>query len=130
MTQLEKNLLDWENEDRDIFDDLFTYFEKEFGRHDCWDIADEGRRLWNLMFDECIEQQSVKDGLFKAITAHAEDCAFANVADVLGVDVNDLQCAVEEWHTKDHLQFPVGPDELMRLCFKNATERQQYETRG
>jgi hypothetical protein len=114
-TDTEKALLDWDNEERDICNDLHEHFAA-FGRWDYTEVADEARRVWNLMFDADIEKGSPSNGVFSACAAQASHGAFSSVAAALGVDVMALKCVVEEWYEKqDKLPPPVSKDRFMTL---------------
>lgn len=116
----EKVLLDWESDDRDPGDDLHRHFE-DYGRWDWCDISDEGRRVWNLMFNDEIEEWSPQDGVFSAIAAQASHGAFAAVAAALGVDMEALRHAAAEWYeNQDNLPPPVSPEQFMAKCVEAA----------
>jgi hypothetical protein len=75
-------------------DDLHRYFSAWGGRS--WvEVAAEGRRIYNLMFDdEKMDEYSPLDDLFHAVAAQAAAGAIAVVAEEFGIDAEELEDTV------------------------------------
>lgn len=120
--ETEHALKNFDAEDAFSQDDLHHHFE-EFAARDWCSIADEGLRIWNLMFEEGIESESPKDAVFNAIAAKASSGAFESVAAALGVDARALEAAVEPWYMKDQAAqslAPVAPGRLLEMIEKST----------
>ena len=114
--ETENALKDWQNEARDSGDDLHHHFS-EYGRWDWCEISDEARRVWNLMFDEDIDDDSPKDGVWTAAAAQAAEGAFSTVAAALGVDAKAFQMAIAPWYeNQDEPPPAVTAERLIELC--------------
>ena len=76
------------------------------------DIANEAERMWNVMFQVELEEDSTFPGLFDGIAAQAAYGAIVGVARMLGVNPEELNWAVGNWNgferkdIPDPLQFP------------------------
>ena len=89
----------------------------DYGRWHWCDIADEARRVWNLMFCDWVEKDSAMDAVWTAAADQAADGAYAAVAAALGVDRIALRDAVEPWLIKqDSPPPPISPQSLLELC--------------
>lgn len=89
----------------------------EHGRWHWCEIADEARRVWNLMFYDTVEKDSAMDAVWTAAADQAADGAYAAVAAALGVDRIALRDAVEPWLIKqDSPPPPISPQSLLELC--------------
>ncbi len=89
----------------------------EHGRWQWCEIANEARRVWNLMFSDTVEKDSAMDAVWTAAAAQAADGAYAAVAAALGVDCIALRDAVEPWLLKqDSPPPPISPQRLLELC--------------
>ena len=100
----------------DVGDALHEYMI-DYGRWHWCDIADEARRVWNLMFFDTVEKDSAMDAVWTAAAAQAADGAYAAVAAALGVDCFALREAVEPWlYAQDSPPPPISPQRLLELC--------------
>jgi len=126
--KIEEALRNWDNADSDLEDDLYRYFINEFNRWDWADIANEARRVWQLMFDEEIEDDSPVSYIFCAIAASAYNGAMASVAAAIGVDQDGLELAASHWYeNQDALPPPVTTRRgLLALIKKVKKEIDQY----
>ena len=89
----------------------------DYGRWHWCDIADEARRVWNLMFFDTVEKDSAMDAVWTAAAAQAADGAYASVAAALGVDFFALRDAVEPWlYAQDSPPPPISPQRLLEMC--------------
>jgi hypothetical protein len=89
-------------------DDMHNHFDK-FGRWDWVDVKAEGSRVYGLMFDCDVEDDSPIDDLISAVAAQAHDGAMCAVAACLGVPARALTLAVAEWsENQDQLPPPVA----------------------
>lgn len=115
-TETEAALLDWENESRLVEDDIHVHMA-DFGRWHWSEVADEGRRLCALMFDEEFDKDSPKDSILQGVAAQSAHGVFAAVAAALGVAAEDLEYAihVEYLDRQDDVPRPIGADALMRV---------------
>jgi hypothetical protein len=87
--------------------DMHNHFEK-FGRWDWCDVKAEGNRVYGLMFDCTVDDDSPIDDLISAVAAQAHDGAMCAVAACLGVPARTLHLAVAEWSEgQDSLPPPV-----------------------
>jgi len=98
LTETEKKLLKW-NDPGDTSDtcDLIPkhFTETQVAFSDWPDAANEGVRLYGLMFQEHIEPFSPLDGLFSGVAAAAYCLAIQQVAEQLGVTEFAVRCALE-----------------------------------
>lgn len=107
-TEHEAYILRWQQQDVDEADRLHAHFstlEKSGHLKDCWDVADEGRRIWNLMFSDNIEERSAADSVFASIAASAYDLALRHVARRLGVSAFAVRCALDDEGKPDAERF-------------------------
>jgi hypothetical protein len=132
--ETEKALLDWENDDDEHCpsNDLHIHFE-EFGRWNWVDIAEEARRIHNLMFNDHVEDGSPVDGLWNAVAAQAAHGAYCSVAAALGVDAKSLFYVIASWYeNQDAPPPPVTADKLIELCKEKKmeldTEKMELDT--
>jgi len=96
-TVFEEKLKNWKNGNTDTYEAAMGHFA-QFGSWNDGDIAEEGIRLFNLMFDAEIEQCSPMSDIFTAVAAQSANGAFAAVAKMLGVSFYDLKEAVAHWY--------------------------------
>ena len=88
----------------------------DFGRWPYEEIADEARRVWNLMFHDQVQKGSAMDAVWTAAAAQAADGAYAAVASAIGVEGYGLREAVEPWLlNQDSPPSPISPQELFEL---------------
>lgn len=114
--ETEAALKDWQNDERCVLDDLIRHFEDGFGRWDWCEIAEEARRVHNLMFHDDVEDESPTDCLWSAVAAQANHGAYAAVAAALGVDRGALERAVARWEeNQDNPPAPVSPHIFMMM---------------
>ena len=99
----EKRLLDWKSGKTDTYENAMGYFA-QFESWNDGEIAEEGIRLLNVMFDLDIEQYSPIHDVIMAVAAQSANGAFSAVAQMLGVEVDDLKKAVSYWY--DHKEDP------------------------
>lgn len=80
----------------DVGDSVHRHFTELAASFDDYlDVANEGRRLWNVMLDDGIEAWSPEDSLISGVAAAAYHLAISEVATKLGVSAMALQCAME-----------------------------------
>ncbi|OSM07674.1 hypothetical protein [Magnetofaba australis] len=109
----------WRERD-DPLDDIIRHFTDDFARWDWCDVADEGRRICNLMFDLDIEKHSPFDGIFAGVAAQANHGAINAMAAALGVDGRVLYLALAHWsEEQDNPPQPVTFDALMEMGRKS-----------
>ena len=94
--QIVERLKDWKNDEEEIADNMLRYFE-DFPSWNDVDIAAEGVMLLNVMFGMDIETDSPVYDTICGITAQGAEGAFAMIAKMLGVDINDLKEALFYW---------------------------------
>lgn len=125
----DEELKAWETSETDINNDLHVHFAA-WGRWDWCDIAEEGRRVGNVMFDECVEENSARDAVMSAAVAHADHMAYEAMAAALGVDAIDLRIVVADWSEKqDNLPPPVTAQRLMEMVAEMKVERSTWGNR-
>ena len=109
----------------DIGDALHTHFT-DFQRWDWCEIADETRRIWNLMFKERVEPDSPMDAVWTAAVAQAYDGGIAAVAAALGVDRLALREVVAHWYEhQDELPPPITAELMLKRCEEAVIARHQ-----
>lgn len=109
----------------DPADDIHSHFAASSLRDWC-DVADEARRIYNLMFadieEENVEDGSPIDGVWTGAAAQAAHGVWSAVADALGLDKNILEATLEDWY------FPCGevpPPITMDEFIKQYKEHEQ-----
>ena len=111
----------WENQDSDLLSDSLVL---HFKNHDRWfwrDVAEEGLRVYNMMFEENAEKCSPLDSLITNVAASAADGVFAAIAAAMGVRSSDLECAVSRWYDDQDIATPaIGLERLRQMLPKNA----------
>ncbi len=98
MSETERRILKWDDPDdgSDTCDLIHKHFTECSGKFETWsDVADEGLRLWNMMFSDNIEEGSPTDGVLTGIAAAGYELAIAHVASQLGVSGYAVECALE-----------------------------------
>lgn len=109
----------------DIGDALHTHFT-DFQRWDWCEIADETRRIWNLMFKEGVEPDSPMDAVWTAAVAQAFDGGIAAVAAALGLDQYALRDIVAPWaEHQDALPPPITPEIMQMRCREAVIAREK-----
>lgn len=108
MSDTEKRILQWarENNDSDTCNDIHVHFNELAEKFDEWPaVAAEGLRLWNMMFEDDVEEFSAIDGVIAGVSAAAYDLAIRQVAKQLGVSRRALMCALERKNDGDSTAF-------------------------
>ena len=124
----DNELKTWNREDLDISNALHIHFEK-WGRWDWCDIAEEARRVNNLMFGEAVDEGSALDAITTAAVAHANHTAYEAMAAALGVNADDLEGTIKEWSEyQDDLPPPVTAARLMEMI--GDTKKEWEESFG
>lgn len=95
--ETEDRLKSWNAEDAFPLDDMHVHM-RDFGRWYWEDAATEGRRIYNLMFNENVENDSPVDAVFQGVAAQAAHGVFAAVAAALGVSPEAVKMAMEPWY--------------------------------
>ena len=106
LTELEGRLAGWDTNDDETSDTIhkhFTVMEKQF--EDWGDIADEGRRLWSLMFAETIESESAIGSVICGVAASGYALAVRHVAEKLGVSPVSVMVGLESKGNADAQSF-------------------------
>jgi hypothetical protein len=122
VADIEKRLRNWAGDDSqddcDLLHGLFRMREQNFSE---WmEVADEGRRVWNLMFSDDVEESSPVDGVFGAIAASAYNLALSKVANEMGLSVRAVESALDpcfcEFHykSKSFVEICMAEDARMR----------------
>ena len=91
-------ILKWDdpNDDSDTCDLIHRHFTEISATLEDWgDVADEGLRLWKLMFEEDVESQSPIDGVLAGVAAAAYELAIEHIAKQIGVSGLAVRCALE-----------------------------------
>jgi hypothetical protein len=119
LTETEKAILKWDDPEdtSDTCDLIHKHFEEHGGAFSDWtEVANEGVRLYGLMFEEDVESWSPLDGVLSGVAASAYCLAIAKVAKQLGVSELAVHCALETERSDD-------ADGFVRECkqFKQAT---------
>lgn len=110
--ETEDRLRRWEDDDTYYEDDIHVHFEQ----FDSWDwcrIADEGSRVYGIMFDEEVEEGSPISALHSGIAAAASNGMVAAFAKALGLEELPLLHAISAWYEKQDNPPPGGFDALM-----------------
>lgn len=110
----------------DVADDIHRHFEATKLRDWC-EVADEARRIHNLMFveagEEFVEDGSPLDGVWTGAAAQAAHGVWATVADALGLNKNILEATLEDWYIHGgEVPPPMTMDEFM----KRYKEQEQF----
>lgn len=93
----EEKLKNWKNGNTDTYEAAMGHFS-QFGSWNDGEIAEEGVRLFNLMFEAEIEQYSPMSDIFTVVAAQSANGAFLAVAKMLGVSFYDLKEAAAHWY--------------------------------
>lgn len=111
--ETEDRLKSWDSESAVPLDDM-TVHMNDFGRWSWYDIAEEGRRISNLMFDEDVESDSPADAVIHGVAVQAAKGVFAAVAAALGVSAQAFEMAMEPWYEdQDDHPKPMSPEKLV-----------------
>ena len=85
----------------EVADDIHTYFESTKLRDWC-EVADDARRIYNLMFadipEEEVEDGAPLDGIWTGASAQAAHGVWTAVADALGLNKSVLEGVMEDWY--------------------------------
>ena len=96
LTKFEDRLIGWETNDDDTADTIHAHFTAMEDRFQDWgDVADEGRRLWSMMFEETIESDSPLGDVLSGIAASGFALAIRQVAARLGVSPTSVMVGLE-----------------------------------
>ncbi len=121
----------WENQDSDLLSDSLVL---HFKNHDRWlwrDVADEGLRVYNMMFEETAEMQSPLGSLIANVAASAADGVFSAIAAALGVKSSGLECAVSRWYDDQDIATPaIGLERLHQMLPKDADPSWEHVVLG
>lgn len=89
-------------------DDMYNHFT-QMDRWDWCEISDEGKRIYGLMFDVIVHDDSPVNDLISAVAAQASHGAIAAVAACLGVPADTLRHTVASWsENQDNPPPPVA----------------------
>lgn len=109
----------------DPADDIHAHFNSTNLRDWC-EVADEARRIYNLMFadtpDEIVEDGAPIDGIWTGAAAQAAHGVWVAVADALGLEEKILQGVMEDWYM---LHGDVPPPMTMDEFQKRYKEEEQ-----
>lgn len=98
--QLREAILDWVLTDYDTEDLLYRYFKKT-GLREWTEIADEGKTLYEEMFDCEVESGSPVASVICAVALQGRDGAIAAMAAMLGWDRKMLSLVLSRWSEAD-----------------------------
>lgn len=98
--ECERLLQSWETNDCDLEDVVHAYFD-ECGVESWVDAADEGRKVWSLMFDTPVEEESPIHAVLLGVAAAASYSAFNAAERALGLPLNSLHLEVEKANAKE-----------------------------
>jgi len=105
--KISEELKNWETTEEELGSLLHEHFE-DFGKWSWCEIAEEGRGVWNEMFNEDVQEDSPIDGIISAVAAQAGEAAFVAVATMLGVDVKGFRYLVDYWYEfQDNVPPPL-----------------------
>ena len=110
-------LRDYENlSGEEFFETLLEHFD-EFDRWDDTEIADEASRVYRIIFQEDIEDDSPFTEFIRLIASAASSGVFSAFAYALDIDKAQLQIALSKFQEfRDSLPPPVSSlDELMKM---------------
>jgi hypothetical protein len=117
-------LRNWQDSDADYCDELHRHF-KEFGGSDWIEASDEARRVYHLMSGREVDAYSVIGGILSAVAAYAEYVAYQDVAQVLGVERQYLESAVESLKKQDGVSPAIRATILLE---KVEAAKLEFET--
>lgn len=101
MSNFEKRLAAWQDDESDVLDLMVWHFESR--KDGDWiEVADESRRLLNLMFnpddpDMQIQPDSAMDGAISGIAVAGWNSAIRAVAEILGCDAKALDGVISDF---------------------------------
>jgi hypothetical protein len=106
---------------------LFVHFSSENFNEWSWcDIYQEGLRVFNLIYDTKVEDETVLSDLFAAMCAQAQDSAFYAICAALGVSSEALIEVVSDWLENQHnLPKPITIKEFGEKIEKMTLELQE-----
>lgn len=118
-----------EGNDSDALDEVEEALYEHFEAYNRWnwcEIADETRRIWNLLFDTDVENESPMDFVWAAAIAQAYYGGVHAAAACLGLDKYGFQHAIAPWaEHQDALPPPITAEELVRRCEEYVIARNQ-----
>lgn len=109
-------LRDWRNEDRDIQDDLFRHFIAFASSSEHWvEVSEEVLRVWNVMFDEEVEESSTIDAVLSAAVFAGHKLAILQICRALGLYHEAVEMTLERFGEEGELRSPVSAAEFIEL---------------
>ena len=88
---LEQEIANWDREDVDLGDAVHKHFKELASQmHDWIDVAAEGRRLWDVAFQEPMEEYSAIDDMLNGVAAAAWHAAIGRIASELNIPAVSL----------------------------------------
>jgi hypothetical protein len=86
---------------------------------DCYEIAEEARKIWNAMFDEDVETFSPIDSIISSACIRVEMGVIEAMADMLTVDKEGLGWVLSNWTERGVNPYrPVKSQELEDLIMQ------------
>jgi len=85
-------------------EDVHVYFG-EFGYLDCFDIAEQGNKIFGYFIDEVIEEESMVDMVVSGVAAHTSNAVFRMLSNITGLDQTALACAVEGFDADENHEY-------------------------
>jgi len=120
---LEEEFKNWEDDDSDIGYQIYEYMDLQ-GTGIWCDSVEHGRNLWNLMFDEEIEDESPIDVVLTGVAYHAAKSIEESVARMFGLKADLVGLVLAEYveyiDNKEVLTF----DKFLEKYNKYAEEYQ------
>lgn len=117
LTEFEQRLAGWETNDDDTHDTVHLHFDALGKSFFHWgDVADEGRRLFAIMFNELIEEHSASEAILLGVAAAAYSLAIDKVASAMCVSPGSVEIALEA-------ETPQGAEAFARDCIAAESRR-------
>jgi hypothetical protein len=114
-------LRNWEEWDDDLDCILFDHFSGANVRH--WpDVYREGIRVWNVMFQLEMEDESPQSGVLSAIAVQSANGVFESFGAALGVNPEILKHVLHKYYELDKRPRPMGLER-----FKKAIEKESRD---
>ena len=118
-TEFEAVIADWASGKADSADAIHKHFEKlEPTMDDCFDVAEEGRRLWRISFGERLDEYSPELDIIYGVAASAFSLAFQQVAKALGVTEFGVKQA-------SAIDAAISPEEFVAAAKRAEQELQE-----
>lgn len=90
------------------------------------DIGEEGRRVWNIMFEEKIEEESPVDGILYAIAAQAQEGTIEALSCALGLDPQRVGDFLYSWlERQDNPPDVVSIEDFMGRCAPTIDDKSE-----